>query len=231
MKESRASTERQKMTESFATHSLRQSQQKNSWPNQAQLRDSMNRMKITVLNGCSGIGKTTLLRTLRFRLPERSGVLDGDDVAWCLPWNGDMFTEWLNVTQDNLLACSRNLVRLNLQHLVLAFIFPDQERIDRLDGIFNEHGFSLGWIHLVADKASIRTRLSKRGVTKEDIFENSFEFNRQIADLAEENGFPCINTTDVSTEQLYAQVLELLLSSNKELKATDKSALWLSRSA
>ena len=52
-------------------------------------------MKITVINGTSCVGKTTLLHHILHRLPERSAILDGDDLARIYPFR--LSTEWLDL--------------------------------------------------------------------------------------------------------------------------------------
>lgn len=161
-------------------------------------------MKITVINGTSCVGKTTLLHHILHKLPERSAILDGDDVSRVFPFR--LSTEWLDLVQDNLLACTANFAALDLKHLLLAFVFPSRRRVERLNRIFAAQGYTLHWINLVADERSLEARLRQRGVTGEDILASAHEMNAQIGNL----DMPCIDTTDMDIETLADRVLEMI---------------------
>jgi hypothetical protein len=151
------------------------------------------------------VGKTTLLRHILHRLPERSAILDGDDLARIHPFR--LSTEWLDLVQDNLLACAENLAALDLKHLLLAFVFPSRGRIERLNRIFAARGHTLHWINLVAADDSLEARLRQRGVTGEDILGSAREMNAQIRGFED---MPCIDTTDMDIETLADRVLEMI---------------------
>ena len=115
--------------------------------------------------------------------------------------------EWLDLVQDNLLACTENLAALDLRHLLLAFVFPSRERMERLNRVFAARGYTLRWINLVADDDSLEARLRQRGVTGEDILGSAREMNAQIRGFED---MPCIDTTDIDIEALVNRVLEMI---------------------
>ena len=178
-------------------------------------------MKITILNGATATGKSTALRGLVALLPGRTAVLDGDDVGRCNLREPTMSTAFLDVFQDNILACAKNFLSLNLDHLVIGFVFPEQERVDRLNRIFQEHGFRLNWISLVLDDSSYRQRIGepKQGQNR-TIFEKSVLRNQQIAQLARDNGFPCVDASSLPIEEMCHTIAKTIEASNKRIEDT-----------
>ena len=173
-------------------------------------------MKITVINGATATGKSTALRGLVSLLPGRTAVLDGDDVGRCNLREPTMSTAFLDVFQDNILACAKNFLSLDLDDLVIAFVFPEQERVDRLNRIFQDNGFHLNWISLVLADARYRERIGepKQGQDR-TIFEKSVLRNQQIAQLAGDNGFPCVDASELSAEEMCHQIAKVIETSNK----------------
>lgn len=165
-------------------------------------------MDIVVINGSSCVGKTTVLHHILHKLPAHSAILDGDDVARLHPFQ--LTTTWLNLVQDNLLACAENMRAAGVNYLLLSFVFPSQERVDRMERIFGQQGFSLRWIHLVADERALRDRLDDRGVRQPDIIESALQLNANIAHLAESSGQQLVDTTDMTAEAVCGQILDAL---------------------
>ena len=160
-------------------------------------------MKITILNGATATGKSTALSWLNGHLPGRVAVLDGDDVGRCHLREATMSTAWLNVFQDNILCCAKNFAGLELDHFVASFVFPEQERVDRLNRIFNECGFVLNWVAVVLDDEQYRQRIAPQHTEPDTIIlEKSILRNQQIAQLAVDNGFPCVNTSSLTIEEM-----------------------------
>ena len=96
------------------------------------------KMRIYAVNGTSFVGKTTLLKCLHARLPGTCAVLDGDDVARIQPFQ--LTRKWLDLIQDNILACARNFDRFGVDFFLFAFPFPNMARIGRLNRIFQDGG-------------------------------------------------------------------------------------------
>ena len=173
-------------------------------------------MKITILNGATATGKSTAFCRLGDLLPGRIAVLDGDEVGRCNLREAAMSPAFLNVFQDNILACAKNFQSLHLDHLVIAFVFPEQERVDRLNRIFQDNGLCLNWMSLVLDDARYRERIGepKQGQDR-TIFEKSVVRNQQIAQLAEDNGFPCVDASELSVDEMCRRIVDVIETSNK----------------
>lgn len=176
-------------------------------------------MKITILNGATATGKSTALGRLRWSLPGRVAVLDGDDVGLCNLREPTMSPQFLDVFQDNILACAKNFLSLNLDHLVIGFVFPEQERVDRLNRIFQEQHLHLNWVSLVLDDTRYRERIGepKQGQDR-TIFEKSVLRNRQIAQLAIDNGFPCVDASSLTVEEMCHTIESTIETSNKSMQ-------------
>ena len=178
-------------------------------------------MKITILNGATATGKSTALRGLGALLSGRTAVLDGDDIGRCNLREPTMSPAFLNVFQDNILACAKNFLSLNLDHLVIGFVFPEQERVDRLNHIFQDDGLRLNWISLVLDAAHYRERIGepKQGQDR-TIFEKSVLRNQQIAQLAIDNGFSCVDASSLSVDEMCHSIANVIEASHKRIEGT-----------
>ena len=179
-------------------------------------------MKITVINGATAVGKSTALDKLQWELPGRVAVVDGDDMARvALPEQEmtiQMTQDLLNVFQDNLLACAENLSSLQLDHLVMAFVFPEQERFDRLNRIFGAKGLNLNWIALHLDDAHYRKRIGEPEDGQDrTIFDRSVLRNRQITELASANEFPCVDASGLSVDKMCEALAKLIDTSNQKV--------------
>lgn len=66
----------------------------------------------------AGVGKTTLLRILEKKLLNGYALIDGDDVGRTIPLS--ISIDWLNLIQDNIIACAKNFKDyLNQKHYIL----------------------------------------------------------------------------------------------------------------
>ncbi len=178
-------------------------------------------MKITILNGATATGKSTALSWLNGHLPGRVAVLDGDDIGRCHLREATMSAAWLNVFQDNILACAKNFASLDLDHFVAAFVFPEQERVDRLNRIFGECGFVLNWVAIVLDDEQYRQRIAPQHPGPDTtILERSILRNQQIAKLAADNRFPSVNASSLTIEEMCHTIAKKIEASNKALEAS-----------
>ena len=175
-------------------------------------------MKITIINGATATGKSTILGKICGLLPGRSAVLDGDDVGRCnLGESTNMSEGWLNVFQDNLVACTVNFLSLDLRHVVIGFVFPEQERYDRLNRLFNEEGLKPHWISLVLDDSHYCRRIGGEPKEGQDrtIFDRSVRRNRQITEMARLNGLPCMDASGMSVEEMCSAAASIIETSNQ----------------
>lgn len=162
-------------------------------------------MDVIVVNGAPGVGKSTVLRAMADLVPPGSAMFDGDDVARVRPHR--LSLEWLNLVQENLLACAENFRNFGVNHLFIAFPFPSQERVDRLNRAFGERGFGMRWVSLLADAQYQRERLVVRNPRLYHNLETLAGYNEQVKALA---GVPRIDTTAKTLDQVAAEVVALV---------------------
>ncbi len=163
-------------------------------------------MQVTLINGTSGVGKTTLLHSIP--RPPNSAILDGDDVAQLQPFEGS--PRWVNLVHDNLLACAVNMRRAGVAQLLIGFVFPGEWAYRHLETLFRSENFVPVWINLVADDDCLISRQQTKGVTRQDIFDLSIEFNAEIRGLAQVHDLVSIDTTELNTDSVCLKVLEVV---------------------
>ena len=113
-------------------------------------------MKVILLTGAPGVGKSTLLPLLGEALPAPAAFLDGDAVGCTRPTERTL--ERLNLIQDNIVACARNFARWGATHLIAGYVLPSQERLERLRGLLRTDGFPVLAVALVADDEALVRR-------------------------------------------------------------------------
>lgn len=122
-------------------------------------------MKVIILNAAPGVGKLTLLKLMEKALPNGCAIVDGDDVGRTIPLQVSM--EWLNLIQDNIVSCAKNYRDFGIKYLIISFIFPSQERIDRLLNLLRNNNIQLLYTYsLICDDAEIRKRIFIRNTTR-----------------------------------------------------------------
>jgi predicted ABC-type ATPase len=134
-----------------------------------------------ILTAAPGVGKTTILPSLLPLLPKSSAVIDGDAVARIHPWELTMF--WLNLVQDNILACARVFMNNGISNIVATFCLPSMERIERLSTGLVQIGYRHFIISLYVDDIELRKRHVSRGAiypVEEDLLKSCIELNNAI---------------------------------------------------
>ncbi len=120
----------------------------------------MERMKTLLITGSPGIGKSTLLPLIADRLPEKNAFVDGDDVGRTRPLTRTI--EKLNIMQDNICSCANNYAKWGAEYFLTAFVWPSQERIDRIVRLLHEAGHHVLVIALIADDEALVHRHKKK---------------------------------------------------------------------
>jgi len=167
-------------------------------------------MKVTIINGPPGVGKTTLLHNILQQLPPDSAILDGDDVARLHPFDGSL--GWVNLVHANVLACAVNMRQAGVKHLLIGFVFPGEWAYQHLNALFGVADFTPAWINLVVDNNCLLSRLQAQGVTRQDIFDTSIGFNASIRSLAQAHDLVCIDTSELNVESICMKVLDVMRS-------------------
>jgi len=134
--------------------------------------------KAFIINSAPGVGKSTLLKNLHLMLPDGFAVIDGDDFGRVIPYQNNI--RWLNVIQDNIADCCQNFKEYGFNNCVIGFVFPVQERLNRIRDLLNKHDFDVIHIILTCDDDIIRKRIVRRNTSRLINAEQAAEINRQI---------------------------------------------------
>lgn len=163
-------------------------------------------MKAIIINSAPGVGKTTLLKLLEKKLPNGYALIDGDDVGRTVPLS--LSVDWLNLIQDNIIACAKNFKAYGINTLIISFVFPAQERIERLTKLLKKEGISVYHITLICEPSVLKERIVKRNTTKIMNPERAIKCNDQIRELQSDFS---IDTTYKSAEEIEDIVYKLVI--------------------
>ena len=162
-------------------------------------------MNYIIINGAPGVGKTTLIDQLQSQLKGRYALIDGDDLARNVTIEDR--TEWLNLMQDNIAACSENFKKHGSKHIIISFVFPTQERLNRLKNLLVSQADRFKHIILSCEKKELKTRLHIREKQRVISIEQALLFNRKINDL---NNDYYVDTTSKDPSLVLSEVLKIL---------------------
>lgn len=163
-----------------------------------------------VINSAPGGGKSTLLKALHSLLPDGFAVIDGDDVGKVTPYLNNI--NWLNVMQDNIADCCRNYKAYGFHHCIIGFVFPVQERLDRMVNLLNNRGFGVKHILLSCGDSEISQRIAKRSTGRLINIEQALKLNQQLHLLPSDYK---IDTTFLNVEGVTAKVMAYITEAIK----------------
>ena len=124
----------------------------------------MDRRSAYIINAAPGVGKTTLMKNLHARLQGSFALIDGDDVGKVVPYGNSL--NWLNMMQDNIADCCANFMRYGYTHCVISFVFPSEDRLNRIKGLLFARGFDTVHIILDCEDDEICRRIVQRNTSK-----------------------------------------------------------------
>jgi len=154
-------------------------------------------MNTIIINAAPGVGKSTLLKLLEERLSEGYAVVDGDDVGRTIPLVKSV--EWLNLMQDNIVSCAKNYKEYNIKTLIISFVFPSKERLERLISMLKDEGCKVYHITLDCDSNELEKRIKIRNSQKLISIPKALEINNKITKL---KSYYSLNTTNKSPEEV-----------------------------
>jgi predicted kinase len=159
--------------------------------------------KLVLLGGPTGVGKSTALKLLQYRLP-KSALLDADDV-WRV--SKDLAVESNRaVALANVIAVVRGYFVAGCETAVLSWVFARPELYAPVIAGLENDVDAIHQIYLTASPDDLRQRLEKRNDV--DRLDYAISRLRLIEDLP----FPKIDTTGIGP----AQVADLL---EREIRA------------
>ena len=112
--------------------------------------------RLIFVGGAPGVGKTTTCERLYVSLPN-SICVDGDDL-WCKmnPFRVDQTT--VAMVERNVAAVLRNFLESGFQHVILCWVFHQQEIVDRVLASLADLTFAFSWVTLVCSEDALRRR-------------------------------------------------------------------------
>ena len=117
-----------------------------------------------IINSAPGVGKSTLLANLHLRLSNGFAIIDGDDVGKVLPYENNI--NWLNLIQDNIVACCSNYKKYGFRNCIISFVLPEEERLKRIIELLNAHGFEVIHILIDCEENEMARRITERNTSK-----------------------------------------------------------------
>lgn len=113
-------------------------------------------MKLIIINGAPGVGKTTVGRLVYSQL-KNSAFLDGDEVWRINPFEVNEKTK--GIVENNINFVLRNYFVSGYEHVVLAWVLHHQSIIDRLINQLDSLKPEIHILTLVADEDALLDRL------------------------------------------------------------------------
>jgi hypothetical protein len=107
--------------------------------------------------------------------------------------------KWLNLMQDNMVACAKNYKKFNIKTLLFSFVFPNQERFQRLANLLKQEGCSVYHITLICEPSDLEKRIKIRNTQKLISIQRAIQLNNEIKKLQSHYS---INTTQKSPEEV-----------------------------
>lgn len=114
--------------------------------------------KLIIINGTTGVGKTSVGKLLFKSLPH-STFLDGDDVWQINPFVVNEKTT--EMVHQNIAFVLRNYLKSDYENIIFVWVLHKQEIIDRLLKDLSELNFELHIFTLIADEKVLLERFKK----------------------------------------------------------------------
>lgn len=163
-------------------------------------------MTAIVITGAPGIGKTTLLPLLADSLDGKGAFLDEDDVGCTRP--SSLAMDRLDLIQDNICSCADNFAAWGARWFAAAYVFPSQERMDRIVTKLKEAGHHVLAIGLTADDGVLVERHRNRPEdygTDPEYLRGTVLWNAGVRGL---RGVNLVDTTRLLPEEVAAAIVD-----------------------
>ena len=157
-------------------------------------------MKLIIINGAPGIGKTTIGRLLHNRL-SNSAFLDGDEVWRINPFEVNEKTK--SLVEKNITLVLRNYFEAGYEYVILAWVLHQQSIIDRLVSHLDDLKPEIHIFTLVADESTLVARLQDDAQTTRNP-DTATDRLRQ-SQLMETNK---IDTTGAKPEEIVREIID-----------------------
>lgn len=161
-------------------------------------------MNVVVITGAPGVGKSTLLPVLSQRCPGKHAWVDGDDVVRTRPTDRDI--DRLDLVQSNIASLADNFAAWGAEVFFAAWVFPSQERIERMTCLLRSAGHRVMVVGLIADGRVLAARNGGEGGAPPEYINEAAGCNEGVKRL---KGVCRVDTTGLTVEQVADAVLAL----------------------
>ena len=158
-----------------------------------------------IINSAPGIGKSTLMKNLHTRLPDGFALIDGDNIGRIIPYQNNI--TWLNIIQDNIVDCCLNFKRYGFTNCIISFVFPTEERLERLKNLLTSKGFKIVHIILECDENEMCKRIIKRNTSKLINTDKAKKLNSELKLLSADFR---IDTTYISADEVAYKAIDFI---------------------
>lgn len=117
-------------------------------------------LRMVMLIGAPGVGKSTVAEALARQCPLQNVVLEGDALAQT--WPGGMDRKRLDLVERNLIACAEGYRIWGAQYCFATWIVAHQQRLDMLGKRMRAKGIHLRVIALDAPVPVLADRIMNR---------------------------------------------------------------------
>ena len=167
-------------------------------------------MRVCVINGASGTGKSTVLEALRKKANSnlRIATIEGDDLAFVTP--NDHGSWWAQLVRRNLAACARNMREQadKIDLLFIVFPFPERDSVGEMTRLLKAEGLDPSWVNLYLEEECLRCRLgTRKGWDTDRVSNVAVPQNKKIQDL---DTLASLDASHKSPEELAAEILSRL---------------------
>lgn len=170
-------------------------------------------MKLVMLNGPCGVGKSTAAIELQKELP-LSLLIDIDSLRRTIGGYKDLREESLRAAYADTVALAGAHLSEGYSVIVEKIVFNNDTFLETLRACASKHGAEFHEILLTADKETVISRTEERGfkaggsLTPQKVIE-FWEAGQEFA--ARRSDLVIINTTNVAPEKVWQQIKEIIL--------------------
>jgi gluconate kinase len=166
---------------------------------------------VFILNAAPGCGKTSVMNILQYKLPKGYAFIDGDDV--CRLSSAEINLEWLNLMQDNIVACAKNYYDYGNEHIIICFVFPSKERFERLKNLLEMYSLRVAHIVMSSEEQEVERRIRQRNTQKLISIERALECNKNIKLIKADFS---IDTTYIQIERVADDIYDFIIKTTSD---------------
>ena len=156
-------------------------------------------LKVYIISGCCGAGKTTLTKELIKEMP-RTALIHGDRVHDL--FGTDLAAEWperLKLTWENVLLLTDNFLRNNA-NVIIDYVVEEAYELEQILSVVKNYAVEVRYIVLTADEATIKERIIQR--SGDWLVERALFLRNKIINCEENEPYLYDGSKDTIAEQI-----------------------------